>query len=92
MNIYLNNSVMNFISGQRPIRLLRAGPTLLLKAGFQEQGQCFFIGLSCSIPTIGFYFFFLSLLSVCALVLWGWGLQTDRVYITLSQHCTVDIF
>ena len=39
--------------------------------GFQEQGQCFFIGMSCSIPTIVFYsfsFFF----SVHRLVLWGW--------------------
>ena len=32
--------------------------------GFQEQGQCFFIGLSCSIPTIVVYYFSLSLLSV----------------------------
>ena len=60
--------------------------------GFQEQGQCFFIRLSCSIPTIVFYSFSLSLLSVYWLVLWGWGLRTDRVYITLSQPCTADIF
>ena len=54
--------------------------------GFQEQGQCFFIGLSCYIPTIFFYYFFLSLLPVYRLVLlWGWGLRTDMVYITLSQ-------
>ena len=38
--------------------------------GFQEQGQCFFIGLSCSIPTIVFYYFSLSLLSVYRLILW----------------------
>ena len=57
--------------------------------GFQEQGQCFFISLSCSIPTIVFY----SLsLSVYRLVLWGWGLRTDRVYITLSQPCTAGLF
>ena len=60
--------------------------------GFQEQGQCFFIGLSFSIPTIFFYFFSLSLLSVYRLVLWGWSLWTDRVYITLSQPCTADLF
>ena len=47
--------------------------------GFQEQGQCLFIGLSCSIPTIVFYSFSFSLLSVSRLVLWGWGLRTDRV-------------
>ena len=32
--------------------------------GFQEQGQCFFIGLSCSIHTLVFYYVFISLLSV----------------------------
>ena len=33
--------------------------------GFPEQGQCFFIGLSCSIPTIVFYSFsFLFFLSI----------------------------
>ena len=37
----------------------------------QEQGQCVLIGLSCSIPTIVFYYFSLSLLSVYRLVLWG---------------------
>ena len=26
------------------------------------------------------------------LVLWGWGLRTDRVYITLSQPCTAALF
>ena len=60
--------------------------------GFQVQGQCFFTGLSCSIPTIVFYSFSLSLLFVYRLVLWGWGLRTDRVYITLSQPCTADLF
>ena len=59
--------------------------------GFQELGQCFCIGLSCSIPTIVFYSFSLSLLSVYMLILWGWGLRTDRVYTTLSQPCTADL-
>ena len=57
-----------------------------------RAGQCFFIGLSYSIPTIVFYSLSLSLLSVYRLVLWGWGLRTDRVYITLSQPCTADLF
>ena len=26
------------------------------------------------------------------LVFWGWGLRTDRVYITLSHSCTADLF
>ena len=56
------------------------------------RGQCFFICLSCSIPTIVFYCFSLSLISVYRLVLWGWGLRTDIVYITLSQPCTADLF
>ena len=58
-----------------------------------RAGQCFFIGISCSIPTIVFYNFFLSLLSVYRLALWGWGLRADRVYITRpSQPCTADLF
>ena len=60
--------------------------------GFHEQRQSFFVGLRCSIPTIVFYSFSLSLLSVYRLLLWGWGLRTDRVYITLSQPCTADLF
>ena len=60
--------------------------------GFQEQGQFIFIGLSCSIPTIVVYSFSLSLLSVYRLVLYDWGLRTDRAYITLSQPCTADLF
>ena len=60
--------------------------------GFQEQGQCFFIGLSRSIPIIDFWYFFVSLLSVYRLVLWGRGLRTDRMYITLSQPCTTAVF
>ena len=62
-------------------------------AGFKSRAmQCFFIGLSCSIPTIVYCSFSLSLLSVYRLVLWGWGLRTDRVYITLAQPCTSDLF
>ena len=60
-------------------------------AGFQSRANAFFIGLSCSIPTAVIYYFYISL-SVYTLVLWGWGLRTDRVYITLSQPCTADIF
>ena len=35
---------------------------------------------------------FVSFLPVYRLVLWGWRLRTDRVYITLSQPCTADLF
>ena len=41
--------------------------------GYQMKGQCFIIGLSCSILFVLFYFS-LSLLSVYRLELWGWGL------------------
>ena len=61
-------------------------------AGFKSRANVFFIGLSCSISTIVFFYFSPSLLSVYRLVLWGWGLRTDRVYVTLSQPCTADLF
>ena len=43
-------------------------------------------------PYYSLLLFSLSLLSVYRLVLWGWGLRTDRVYISLSQRCTDDLF
>ena len=43
-------------------------------------------------PYYDLLLFSLSLLPVYILVLWGWGLRTDRVYITLSQPCTAVIF
>ena len=43
-------------------------------------------------PYYSLLLFLLSLFSVYRLVLWGWGLLTDRVYITLSQPCTADLF
>ena len=61
-------------------------------AGFKSRVNAFFIGLSCSIPTIVFYSFSLSLLFVCGLVLWGWDLWTDGVYIALSHPYTADLF
>ena len=39
-----------------------------------------------------FYSLSITLLYVYRLVLWGWGLRTDMVYITLSQPCTADLF
>ena len=60
-------------------------------AGFKSRANVFFIYLSCSIPAIA-TLFSISLLSVYRLVLWIRGIQTDRVYITLSQPCTADLF
>ena len=48
-------------------------------AGFKSRANAFFIGLSCSIPTIVLCYFSHSFISVDMLVLWGWGLRTDRV-------------
>ena len=49
------HSVWYYLRCNEPrIRWCRTG-------GFQEQSQCFFIGLSCSIPTIVLYFFSVSL-------------------------------
>ena len=36
--------------------------------------------------------FSLSLLFLSRLVVWGWGLQTDRVSISLSQPCIANLF
>ena len=46
---------------------------------------------SCSL-TFCLLLFSLSLLSFYGLVLWGWGLRTDRVLITLSRPCIADLF
>ena len=43
-------------------------------------------------PCYSLLYFSVSLLSVYRLVLWGWGLWTDRVYTTLSQPCTAWLF
>ena len=53
---------------------------------FNGVGLAGFKLLSCSVPTI-VYYFSLSLLSVYRFMLWGWGRRTERVYITHSQHC-----
>ena len=42
-------------------------------------------------PFYNLLLFFPSRLSVYRLVLSGWGLRTDWVYITLSQPCTADL-
>ena len=46
---------------------------------------------SCSL-TLCLLLFSLSLLSFYGLVLWGWGLRTDRMLIPLSQPCIADLF
>ena len=56
-------------------------------AGFKSRASVFY-SPKLLYPTIVFYYFSLLLLPVYRLVLWGWGLRTDRVYITLSQPYT----
>ena len=46
---------------------------------------------SCSL-TFRLLLFSLSLLSFYGLVLWGWGLRSDRVLIALSQPCITNLF
>ena len=60
-------------------------------AGFKSRVNGFFIGLSCSIPSVVLYYFSPSLLSVYKLVLLDWDLRSDGVYITVSQPCTADL-
>ena len=46
---------------------------------------------SCSLPFC-LQLFSLSLRFLYMLVVWGWGLRTDRVSISLSRPCTVNLF
>ena len=43
-------------------------------------------------PHYSLLLFFPFSASCLKVALWGWGLRTDRVYITLSQPCTADLF
>ena len=43
-------------------------------------------------PYYSLILFSISLLSVYRVVLWGWDLRIDRVYISLFQPPTVDLF
>ena len=62
----------------RDCRVSRAGPVPLY--------WC-----SCSLPFC-LLLFPLSLLSFYGLVLWGWGLRTDRLLIALSKPCITNLF
>ena len=58
--------------------------------GFQEQVRCLFVG----IVALSFFVFnySLSLLFLYRLVVWRWGLRTDRVSISLSRPCIANLF
>ena len=75
---YLANLVFNGVG----LGVSRAGPLLLY---WPKLIYPYYI-------IIVSYYFSLSLLFVYSLVLWGRGLRIDRVYITLSQPCTADLF
>ena len=54
-------------------------------AGFKSRANAFLLAYAAlSLLHIVFYYFSLSLISVYRLVLWGWGLRTETVYISLS--------
>ena len=64
-NLYCSLSV--------PVERFRYSETSRFRTGeLQEQAQYFFVCLCCSIPFCLLLFSF-SLLSVCRLILWGWG-------------------
>ena len=68
------------------------GPySMLWDMRVSRAGPMFFYWPSYLLPFC-LILFFLSLLSFYTLVLWGWGLQTDWVLITLSQNCTANLF
>ena len=56
-----------------------------------RPGPMFFYWPSCSLPFC-LLLFSLSLLSLYGLVLWGWGLRSDRILIVLSQPCIANLF
>ena len=58
---------------------------------FQEQGQCLFIGLAAR-SLFCLLSLSISFLSFYELVLWGWGLRSDRVLIALSPTLSLSAF
>ena len=50
-----------------------------------------FYGPKLLYPYYSLLLFFHFSFTVYRLLLLGWGLRTDRVYITLSQPCTADL-
>ena len=57
--------------------------------GFKEQVQCLFVGVLALLFCL--QLFSLSLF-LYRLVVWGWGLRTDRVSISLSRPCSANLF
>ena len=76
MSVSLWNDLTDPVFGVWNWRVSRAGPMP-------------FYWPSCSLPFC-LLLFSLSPLSLNVLVLWGWGLRTDRVLITLSQPCIIN--
>ena len=58
---------------------------------FSRAGPMLFCWPSCSL-LFCLQLFSLSLLFLYRLVVWGWGLRTDRVSISLSRPCIANIF
>ena len=60
--------------------------------GVSRAGPMLFYCPKMLYPFHNLLLFFPSLLSVYRLVLWGWGLRSDMVYITLSEPYIADLF
>ena len=82
-----------FFSSQRPsLTILLTPYSMVWDWRVSRAEPIFFYWPKLSILSIVYYYFSFSLLSVYRLVLWGWGLRTDRLYITLSHPCTANLF
>ena len=86
----------SFLSPCNPLRCI-CGTLLVTPCSMvwdwrvSRAGPMPFYWSSCSLP-LCLLLFSLSLLSFYGLVLWGWGLRTDRVLIAFSQPCIANLF
>ena len=72
--------------------ILLAPYSMVLDWRVSRAGPMLFYWPKMLYPFYNLLLFFPSLLSVYRLVLWGWGLLTDRVYITLSLSLALPTF
>ena len=61
-------------------------------AGFKSKDNDFLLLAKAARPFFIFYRFLFLFCLYMGLVLWAWGLHTDRVSIALSQPCIEEIF
>ena len=79
-------------SAQHPqLSTLSSSPSVLSSAPSAQHPQLLVSKWNCSIECL-FAHTAAWLVLLVLLLLWGWGLRTDRVHITLSQPCTANLF